>query len=254
MFTSIGGSSGIDIASQGVNDTITTSWQGAVVTAGVGFGVASTGGGGIIVVTFITLFKQVFDSVSTARPQAVHTADGSGHIQTCIAVEGTGDSDILNTSNTVVALLIWLEASITTFWLARTSAARSFPPHSFVASFSKGGISNTISAIGFDAGGAADSSSEIGRGSVALLTVLVVDDVISALGELAVGSATVGGVSVGWALVTLLSTVGVVSFGSVVTALASPSGWESRKNFGKEGIITDSTAVVKDGNGSLLGS
>lgn len=71
---------------------------------------------------------------------------------------------------------------------------------------------------------------------------------------MAVGSAAIWGISVGRALVTLFSAIRIVGFSSVVTALASPSRWESRKNPGKEGIITDSTTVVEDSNCSSLSS
>lgn len=256
MFTSVEGSSSIHVRSERIEDTISTSGPGAVWSTSVGKNGREVGAGGSRVVgnsvrTFITFLREVQNTITTSSPETVKSASASSG-----SVSGVRHSEAGNW-RTVVTIFVGLEATVTTFKLASTSASGSFEPGSRITGFVQISVDNTVPTVGFSAVGSADGLGHVLAGSITFLTVLIISDTITTSGELAVASASVGEVlSVDdFTLVTLLSSVRIVGLGAVVSAGALPvfTG-HGRKDFGKEGVITSSTAVEENGNSGSLSS
>lgn len=251
LFSSEFSSGSIDITPKRINHTVTTKGFGTVWSAGA-WNPGSTGGGSVGIVSPIAFFVEIGNVISAARPKTVESTGASSDSLSGIVVVD-GDVDFANASNTVVALLSWLEASISALRLAGTSAARTFPPDTLVTFLS--GIDDSVTAVWeFAVGSAGLTSSNVDSSSITLLAVFVVNNTITAFRELAGGSAAVRNIGIISSLIALFSSVGVVDLSSSVTTLASVSGRESRNDLSKKTVIASTSAVEEEGNSSLFSS
>lgn len=251
MFSSEGSSGGIHITPFGIDNTVSAKWFGTVGSANA-WQESSSSGVGVVVVAPIALFIEVGNVVTAARPEAVETASASSYsLGSVVVVDGY--INFTDSGNSVVALFTWLKTGISTFGLARTSTAGTFPPDTLIASFTS--INNTVSAIGENTVGSAGlAGSNVDGTSVAFFAVFVISHTVTTSWKLAVGSAAVRNVGIVCSLIALFSPIRIVNFSSAVAALASESGRESWDDSCEESVITSSTAVEEKGNSCLFSS
>lgn len=122
MLSSVCGTSGINVRSERIEDTITTSGPSAVGSTSVGNNCRDICVGGARVVglsvkAFITFLREIQNTITTSSPETVKSASAS-----CSGVGGIGHSEARN-GRSVVTIFVRLEASITTFELASTSTS-----------------------------------------------------------------------------------------------------------------------------------
>lgn len=239
------------IREQVIHDSVSASWKGTVGSAAVGKPRSSDGVvGQEVVISLVALFTQIGDVVTASGPVAIHTADTSGSIWG-VGHFLAGHENRTDSSNSKIALLSWLKASIATFFGAGSGATGTLEPSSGIASFTD--VSDTVTAIWKTAVGSALTGNGGIGSSVAFLTVSGVGNSVTTAGELAVTSASIGEILIvdEGTLITSFSPIGVVWLGSVVSAFASVSAWEGGQNFGEETIVALSSTVEQNGNGGI---
>jgi hypothetical protein len=207
-----------------INNTIATKGESAVGSAGIGGGITVVG-------SSITLFASINDTISASRQMAWSSAAVSG----------------VRIVNSVIALLIGIKASVTTFQSASGIAIgiRRTSVSSVIASFV--GIDNTVTTEGKKAVHSASIAVAVATKASSIALFSDISDTITAIRISAVGSANIGLVLIIASLIAFLvdelgSVVGPRDWGIVArtaslfaVAVAPPTS----NNSSEEGIVVD---------------